>query len=318
MGRLRIDRIGTEGYNYLNEKIKVIDYRSACDIDVEFQDQYKGIVNTSWKQFKTGHVKNPNQSLTGIIKHPSNFIDLSGQTFNDLLVLNWDINPPETERIKDGATGLWKCLCLRCGNMAWANTDELKSGKRKACRDCGYKAKTARKHDIKYDLSGDYGIGYTYNTNKAFYFDIEDYDFIKKLSWRENNDGFIIANINNSEVSLHRLVMKVTDPNDIVDHIQHNRYDNRKSMLRVTTGRNNCRNELLAKNNKSGKTGVCWEENSQKWHAYIWVDKCVHLGRFDKIEDAIDARIEAENKYFGEYSYENSMKIGDINERNSI
>lgn len=318
MGILRTDRIGTEGYNYLNEKIKVIDYRSANDIDVEFQDQYKGVVNTSWRQFKNGHVKNPNQFLTGIIKHPSNFIDLSGQIFNDLLVINWDTNPPETEKIKGEATGLWKCLCLRCGRNAWANTDELKGGRRKSCRECGHQIKTARKHNIQYDLSGEYGIGYTYNTNHPFYFDLEDYDLIKDLSWKENNNGYITASLNNSEVSMHRIVMRVTDSKDIVDHIRHDRYDNRKSMLRITTCRNNTRNELLAINNKSGKTGVCWEEETGKWHAYIWVDKTIHIGRFDKIEDAIDARIEAENKYFGEYSYENSMKKGDINERTDI
>lgn len=263
-------------------------------------------------------VRNPNQSLTGIIKHPANFVDLTGQTFNDLLVLDWDTNPPDTEKIKKGATGLWRCKCLRCGGDAWVNTNELKSGKRKSCRECGYQTKFTRKYEITYDLSGKYGIGYTYNTGHPFYFDLEDYELIKDLSWKENNNGYITAVLNNSEVSMHRMVMKVTDPNCVVDHIKHERYDNRKSMLRVTTCRNNTRNELLAKNNKSGKTGVCWEEESKKWHSYIWVGKCIHIGRFENLEDAIDARIEAENEYFGEYSYDNSMKIGDNNERTNF
>ena len=58
------ERVGMENVNYLNEKIKVIAYRSAQDIDVEFQDEYKGVVTTTWAQFKKGHVKNPNQLLT--------------------------------------------------------------------------------------------------------------------------------------------------------------------------------------------------------------------------------------------------------------
>lgn len=38
----------------------------------------------------------------------------------------------------------------------------------------------------KYDLSGEYGIGWTSNTNKEFYFDLEDYDKIKDYCWCEH------------------------------------------------------------------------------------------------------------------------------------
>lgn len=312
------ERVGMENVNYLNEKIKVIAYRSAQDIDVEFQDEYKGVVTTTWAQFKKGHVKNPNQLLTGIVKHPSNFEDLCGQIFNDLLVLYWDTDPPNTERIKGNATGLWKCLCMKCGEFAWANTDELKDGRRKSCRECGRIKKSTRRYKIKYDLSGEYGIGYTYNTNKEFYFDLEDYDLIKDFSWKENTNGYIVANKNNREILMHRLILGVTDKDQVVDHIKHNVNDNRKSMLRITTTQNNTRNEVLAINNTSGKTGVCWEPKSNCWHAYIWVGKSIHLGRFINKEDAIEARLKAEEEYFGEYSYDNSIKIGDMNERNNF
>ena len=41
--------------------------------------------------------------------------------------------------------------------------------------------------------------------------------------------------------------------------------------------------------------------------AYIAIDKKqIHLGLFDKFEDAVKARKEAEDKYFGEWSYDNS------------
>ena len=35
----------------------------------------------------------------------------------------------------------------------------------------------------KYDLSGEYGIGWTHNTEHEFYFDLEDYDIIKYYCW---------------------------------------------------------------------------------------------------------------------------------------
>ena len=32
-----------------------------------------------------------------------------------------------------------------------------------------------------FDVSGEYGIGYTTNTNRAFIFDLTDYDFIRQF-----------------------------------------------------------------------------------------------------------------------------------------
>ena len=62
----------------------------------------------------------------------------------------------------------------------------------------------------KYDLSGEYGIGWTTNTNHVFYFDLEDYEKIKDYCWIENDQGYIIAhNIHGTQpvnVRMHRIV----------------------------------------------------------------------------------------------------------------
>lgn len=51
------------------------------------------------------------------------------------------------------------------------------------------------------------------------------------------------------------------------------------------------------KNSKSGHKGVCRAKG--KWYAYISIKKQTYsLGYFDKIEDAIKARREAEEKFF--------------------
>lgn len=43
---------------------------------------------------------------------------------------------------------------------------------------------------------------------------------------------------------------------------------------------------------------------SKDWVAEITIDgKFVRLGYFDKYEDAVKARIDAEKKYWGEYRY---------------
>lgn len=108
-------------------------------------------------------------------------------------------------------------------------------------------------------------------------------------------------------------------PNEMfVDHINHNPYDNRKDNLRIVTSTQNSYNRRIQSNNTSGVTGVYYANDRNKWRAYIKSDKKqIYLGQFDNKEDAIKARKEAEEKYFGEYSYDNSMKGDEIYEQES-
>ena len=88
----------------------------------------------------------------------------------------------------------------------------------------------------------------------------------------------------------------------VVDHINHDRIDNRKENLRVCSIRRNTMNQSRSKNNTSGVTGVGWDKKSNKWIAYIKVNyRQITLGRFSNIDDAIEARRNAEIEYFGEY-----------------
>lgn len=52
-------RVGQEKYNTYGELMKCVQYNNAKSIIVEFQDKYKGIKHTSWKNFNNGNVKNP-------------------------------------------------------------------------------------------------------------------------------------------------------------------------------------------------------------------------------------------------------------------
>ena len=66
-------------------------------------------------------------------------------------------------------------------------------------------------------------------------------------------------------------------------------------------------NKEQQRNNTSGHTGITWHKKAQKWQAYIKINnKNKYLGLYDDIQDAIKAREEAEEKYFGEWSYKNS------------
>ena len=55
-------------------------------------------------------------------------------------------------------------------------------------------------------------------------------------------------------------------------------------------------------NNKSGITGVCFYKRENRWVARINVDKKnINIGYFVNKEDAINARMNAEIRYFGEF-----------------
>ncbi|MDR1687448.1 MAG: hypothetical protein LBS21_02405 [Clostridiales bacterium] len=54
--------------------------------------------------------------------------------------------------------------------------------------------------------------------------------------------------------------------------------------------------------NTSGRRGVSFNKRKARWEAYIQVNKApIHLGLFEKFEDAVSAREAAEEKYFGKY-----------------
>ncbi|EKM2404021.1 HNH endonuclease signature motif containing protein [Escherichia coli] len=83
-----------------------------------------------------------------------------------------------------------------------------------------------------------------------------------------------------------------------IDHLDHNRYNNRIENLRLVTNQENHRNMPIRKDNCSGYTGVRWVIERGKWSATICIDgKTKHLGLFRDKDDAIAARQEAEIKY---------------------
>lgn len=87
-------------------------------------------------------------------------------------------------------------------------------------------------------------------------------------------------------------------PKQQIDHINGDGLDNRIINLRDVSHRENGMNQKKPKNNKSGICGVNWCKQTSKWRAEIMIKgkkKC--LGRYEKIEEAADARSLAENKY---------------------
>ena len=69
--------------------------------------------------------------------------------------------------------------------------------------------------------------------------------------------------------------------------------------MRECTNIQNAQNRTIPKSNNSGCIGVCWNKTNCKWMSYITINyQRIILGLFDKKEDAIIARLQAELKYF--------------------
>jgi len=93
------------------------------------------------------------------------------------------------------------------------------------------------------------------------------------------------------------LTYKVWPTHDI-DHIDHNRSNNRISNLREATNSENLRNRTLQSNNKYGVNGINYSDEINRWYARISVDKKrIHLGYFRTKEAAIQARQLANEKF---------------------
>lgn len=116
--------------------------------------------------------------------------DLIGRTFGRLKV----IKQVEDHIQSNGRhVAMWECICsCEDHNTVFVIGDSLKGGKTTSCgclhKECISKIGIDNKIGNQYDLSGEYGVGWTSNTNKEFYFDLEDYDKIKEYTWYENID----------------------------------------------------------------------------------------------------------------------------------
>ena len=164
----------------------------------------------------------------------------------------------------------------------------------------------------KYNLTGNIGIGYTYNTNREFYFDLEDYDKIKNYCWSEwirPNTSYVFISAKErikgtdkyTTVYLPRVILNINDTDIIIDHKDRNTFNNCKDNFRICNSSNNSKNTSKPKNSICEFMGVSFEKG--KYCARIGHNKRkIHLGRFSNLEDAIIARLKAEKKYCGEFA----------------
>ena len=129
-----------------------------------------------------------------------------------------------------------------------------------------------------------------------------------------NPSRYLQVTINYKNYLAHRVIYKMDTGNDpifMIDHINGNKSDNRLKNLRSANSVQNSCNSAMPSNNTSGYVGVRYRH--EKWIATIrFQSKNYHLGTFDNIEDAIEARLAGELKYHGEFATQHRSEILDI------
>ena len=124
---------------------------------------------------------------------------------------------------------------------------------------------------------------------------------IAPFSWAHTG-GYTAGEIGGEPLLAHRAVWAYCHgswPDDQIDHINHNRADNRISNLRLASQSENAKNAGRRSDNTSGVTGVYWSKSRRKWVAQIGLPGGVTkpLGRYSSLADAAAARKAAEQKY---------------------
>lgn len=142
-------------------------------------------------------------------------------------------------------------------------------------------------------------------------FDSEDWKLIHGYRWRVDSQGYAVYIVYDNGVKIehlkmHRLILGLTDPAVLGDHINHKRSDNRRCNLRPTNPAGNARN--TSPTGRCKYLGVRYKtfrpyQKKEKFIASICVNrKRIYLGSFDLAEDAALAYNTAATKYFGEFA----------------
>lgn len=137
--------------------------------------------------------------------------------------------------------------------------------------------------------------------------DDDDFLLLNSVKWCLVAGGVYAGRkYHNKTQYMHVAIAKIHDgfltTDSVVDHINGNQLDNRKSNLRVCTQAENTRNRK-AQNVTSKYKGVGFDKKAGKWRARIRDNyKHIFLGYFDYPEDAAIAYENAARLRHGEFA----------------
>ena len=138
--------------------------------------------------------------------------------------------------------------------------------------------------------------------------DDEDYEYLNQWKWSAAKGRityYAVRVENKTYIPMHRVLLKLTDPKILGDHIDGNGLNNQKHNIRPCTPVQNKYNSIK-KNSGSTYKGVTWNKQHKKWRARIMYNKKeIFIGHYTSEIEAAKAYDNEAKKYFGEFAYLN-------------
>jgi hypothetical protein len=148
--------------------------------------------------------------------------------------------------------------------------------------------------------------------------EVDEY-LINSYTWTRSDDGYAIHNYtargSSKAMYMHRLIMKAK-VGEIVDHIDGNRLNNKRSNLRVVSVSQNSQNSYQKYKSTSMFKGVSWDSRLKKWRVDIRVKgRKRFLGKFEDVLDAALAYDVAALEFYGNDAMTNETYLKRILEK---
>lgn len=206
----------------------------------------------------------------------ANIKDIAGQRFGRLIAIK------RTEQ-KKGNCFLWLCKC-DCGKEALVPTYFLTHGLRKSC---GCLAEGPKENLI--------GKRFGLLTVISMTGEKRDDNFVWHCRCDCGKTKDTTTHLLNSGDSKSCGCLHIKTARERVEKIRLNNHIDNTNIGAI-------KSERIPVNNTSGIKGVNWHKGSGKWAARIcFQKKSIHLGYYDNLIDAAEARKMGEEKYFKEY-----------------
>lgn len=206
--------------------------------------------------------------------------------------------------------GECQCGCKRSVSLARRSSRDRGNAKGLPVRFFGNHNRAGR-YAVSPELSPPPGAALIpLSRGKVAIVDAADYEWLMQWKWKArkgHSTFYALRRVDGHIISMHRVIMGVTDPGVLIDHANRNGLDNRRCNIRIATRSQNMHNRIASSNNTSGYKGVHWDARKRKWIAKIGSnDERKHLGHFDSAEDAARAYDIAALAMHGEFARPNS------------
>lgn len=143
--------------------------------------------------------------------------------------------------------------------------------------------------------------------------DAADYEWLMQWKWSVRKSGkylfYAVRNINLADrkqetILMHRQILGLKKGDKrMVDHINHDTFDNRRSNLRIVTSSQNCANRRTRIDSFSGAKGLSWNPLSRRWDIQITKEGIVYRpGSRKNLDDALNIYIKTNLELNGEFA----------------